>query len=126
MESGLTSAPMEKSAVDPAYERALAAEIAVSELLRMRVIAVTLAVLLVADQALFLFARPAIEQFLQRPVPTWLPTWVIGFFLAYEVGATAYLRRRLGRGKTFPRPARYFNAFFETSLPTVILLAINN
>ena len=56
---------MEKSAVDPAYERALAAEIAVSELLRMRVIAVTLAVLLVADQALFLFARPAIEQFLQ-------------------------------------------------------------
>ena len=125
MESGLTSAPMEKSAVDPAYERALAAEIAVSELLRMRVIAVTLAVLLVADQALFLFARPAIEQFLQRPVPTWLPTWVIGFFLIYEVGATLFLRHRLARGKTFPRPARYFNALVETSLPTVILVFLD-
>jgi len=116
---------MGKSAVDPAYERALAAEIAASELLRMRVIAVTLAILLVADQALFLFARPAIEQFLQRPVPTWLPSWVIGSFLAYEVVALTVLGRRLARRKTFPWWARYFNAFVETSLPTVILLAIN-
>jgi adenylate cyclase len=117
---------MGKTAIDPAYERALATEIAASELLRMRVIAVTLAVLLVADQALFLFGRSAIEQFLQRPVPTWLPTRVIGFFLVYEVGATLYLRRRLGRGKAFPRWARYFNALAETSLPTVILYWINN
>jgi len=83
---------MGKVAVDPVFERALAAEIAASELLRMRVIAVTLAVLLVADQALFLFWRSAIEQFLQRPVPTWLPLHVVGWFLAYEVGALAYLR----------------------------------
>ena len=117
---------MGKAALDPAYERALAAEIAASELLRMRVIAVTLAILLTGDQALFLFGRSAIEQFLQRPVPTWLPTWVMGFFLIYEVAATLYLRRRLARGKTFPRSARYFNAFFETSLPTVILLVINH
>ena len=126
MESGLTLAPMGKAAIDPAYERALAAEIAASELLRMRVVAVTLTILLAADQALFLFARPAIEQFLQKPVPTWLPSRVIGFFLVYEVAATLFLRHRLARGKAFPRPARYFNAFVETSLPTVILLAINH
>src|SRR5215470_5529700 len=126
MELGLTSAPMGKSAVDPAFECALAAEIAASELLRMRVIAVTLAVLLVADQALFLFARPAIEQFLQRPVPTWLPLRVVWPFLAYEVGALALLRYRLARGKSFPEVARFINALIETSLPTVILWHIND
>src|SRR5215469_6251882 len=117
---------MEKAAVDPAFERALAAEIAASELLRMRVIAVTLAVLLIANQALFLFAHPAIEQFLQRPVPTWLPLHVVWPFLAYEAGALALLRYRLARGKSFPEIARYFNAFVETSLPTYILYWTND
>ena len=117
---------MAKSAVDPAIERALAAEIVASELLRMRMIAVTLAVLLVADQALFLFARPAIEQFLQRPVPTWLPLRVVSPFLAYEVGALALLRYRLARGKSFPEMARFINALIETSRPTYILYWINN
>ena len=117
---------MAKSAVDPAFERALAAEIVASELLRMRMIAVTLAVLLVADQALFLFARPAIEQFLQRPVPTWLPLRVVSPFLAYEVGALALLRYRLARGKSFPEMARFINALIETSRPTYILYWINN
>jgi adenylate cyclase len=116
---------MGKTAVDPVFERALAAEIATSELLRMRVIAVTLAILLVADQALFLFGRPAIEQFLQRPVPTWLPLHVVWPFLAYEVVVFALLRYRLARGKSFPRPARYVNALIETSLPTVILWNID-
>jgi len=45
------------SAIDSAFERALSAEIAASELLRVRVLAATLVVLLVAEQLLFLFAR---------------------------------------------------------------------
>jgi hypothetical protein len=49
----LSSAPVKTSAIDSAFERALSAEIAASELLRMRVLAVTLAVLLVADELLF-------------------------------------------------------------------------
>jgi hypothetical protein len=55
------------SAIDSAFERALSAEIAASELLRMRVLAVTLAVLLVSDELVFLFARNLVEQ--SRAVP---------------------------------------------------------
>jgi hypothetical protein len=41
---------VKNSAIDSAFERALSAEIAASELLRIRVLAATLAVFLVADE----------------------------------------------------------------------------
>src|ERR1700747_1410032 len=88
----LSLAAVKISAIDSAFERALSAEIAASELLRVRVVAVTLAVLLVAEQLLFLFARDLVEQFTQKPVPAWLPAEIIGPFLAYEIGALLVLR----------------------------------
>ena len=39
--------------------------------------AVMLAVLLVADELLFLFGRDLVEQFTQKPLPAWLPVQVI-------------------------------------------------
>jgi hypothetical protein len=69
------------------FENIVEAEIAASELLRVRVLAVTLAVLLVADEVLFLFGRDLVEQFTQKPLPAWLPAQVIGPFLAYEIVA---------------------------------------
>jgi hypothetical protein len=64
----------------------------------VRVLAVTLAVLLVADELLFLFGRDLVEQFTQKPLPAWLPAQVIGPFLAYEIVALLalfHLHRRL-------------------------------
>ena len=91
---------MKISAIDSAFERTLSAEIAGSELLRMRVLAATLAVLLVAEQLLFLFARDLVEQFTQKPAPAWLPAEIIGPFLAYEIaerlGGARALVRKLG------------------------------
>jgi len=113
------------SAIDSAFERALSAEIAASELLRMRVLAVTLAVLLVADELLFLFARDRVEQITQNPLPVWLPAQIIGPFLAYEIVALFVLQHRLARGTTFPTAARFANAIIETSLPTVALWVVN-
>jgi hypothetical protein len=55
------------STIDLAFERALSAEVAASELLRVRVLAITLVVLLLAEQLLFLFARGLVEQFAQKP-----------------------------------------------------------
>lgn len=115
---------MGRSDVDPAFERALAAEIVASELLRMRVIAVTLAILLAIDQALFLLVRHTIESVMGHPLPFWLPAAVIGPFLAYELWALLFLRHRLRRAKSFPTWARFANAVVETSLPTVILWQI--
>ena len=88
---------MKISAIDSAFERALSAEIAASELLRMRVLAGTLAVLMVADELLFLFARELVEQFTQKPLPAWLPAQIIGPLLAYEIVALLVLRYRLAR-----------------------------
>ena len=71
---------MKISTIDSAFERALSGEIAASELLRVRVLAATLVVLLVAEQLLFLFARDLVEQFTQKPLPAWLPAEIIGHF----------------------------------------------
>jgi adenylate cyclase len=121
----LSLAAMKISATDSAFERALSAEIAASEQLRVRVLAATLIVLLVAEQLLFLFARDLVEQVTQKPLPAWLPAEIIGPFLAYEVVALLVLRHRLARGSTFPTAARFANALIETSLPTVILWWVN-
>ena len=85
--SSIKLSAVKTSAIDSAFERALSAEIAASELLRMRVLAATLAVLLVAEQLLFLFARDLVEQIAQNPLPAWLPAQIIGPFLAYEIVA---------------------------------------
>jgi hypothetical protein len=96
---------------------------AASELLRMRVVAATLGVLLAADQLLYLFARDRVEQFYQKPLPAWLPARIIGPFLAYEIVALLVLHYRLVGGNTVPTAARFVNALIETSLPTVGLWA---
>jgi adenylate cyclase len=91
----------------------------------MRVLAGTLAILLLGDQLLFLFARETLEQFAGRLLPTWLPLKVFGPFLAYEIVALVVLRYRHARGKSMPTAARFANAVIETSLPTVILWWMN-
>jgi hypothetical protein len=73
-------------AIESAFERALSEEIAASELLRVRVLAATLAVLLVAEQLLFLFARNLVEQVTVKPLPAWLPAQIIGPFLRQGSG----------------------------------------
>jgi len=123
--SSINLSAVKTSAIDSAFERALSAEIAASELLRMRVLAATLAVLLVAEQLLFLFARDLVEQIAQNPLPAWLPAQIIGPFLAYEIVALFVLHYRLARGTTFPTAARFANAIIETSLPTVALWSVN-
>jgi adenylate cyclase len=116
---------MKFAASTPAFDRALSVEIAASEQIRMRVLAGTLAILLLADQLLFLFARETLEQFTGRLLPTWLPLKVFGPFLAYEILALVVLHYRRARGKSMPTAARFANAVIEISLPTVILWWMN-
>jgi adenylate cyclase len=117
---------METAAVVPAFERALSTEIVASEQMRLRVVAATLAILLIVDQLLFLFASETLERFTGMPLPTWLPLRVIGPFLAYEFVVLLVLRYRRARGRSMPTAARFANAIVETSLPTVILWWLNH
>ncbi len=113
-------------AVDPAFERALAAETLASEQLRIRVLAAALAVLLIGEQLLFLFAHDIIGQLTHKPVSILLPLRVMGPFLAYETIVLVVLHYRAARGRDMPTFARFINATVETSLPTVILWWIND
>jgi hypothetical protein len=86
-------ASVSRSAIDSALERALSAEMAASELLRMRVVATPLAILLVADQLLVLFARDLVERFYQKPIPAWVPTRIIGPFLVTKLWRCSFALR---------------------------------
>jgi adenylate cyclase len=110
-----------RDAVDSAFERALAGEIMASERLRVRVLAATLAVLLVVNQLLFLLFHGTFQHFASRPVPLWVPASIFAPFLFYECIVLFVLSRR----RTMPTPARFANAIVETSLPTAILWNIS-
>lgn len=108
------------------FGKALAAEITASELLRMRVLATVLAVILAIAMLIFAFPPPAFLAVVHAPfIVWWLPAVVIGPFLAYELLVFAVLRYRRSRGLGMPVPARFANALIETSLPTVIMWEIN-
>ncbi len=115
-----------RGTVTTEFEKALKAEITESELLRIQVLAVVLAIVLAG--AMLLFTRPpaALLAVVHAPfIVWWLPAVVIGPFLAYELGVFALLRYRRSRGLGMPVPARFANALIETSLPTVIMWEIN-
>ncbi len=107
--------------IDTDFGRALSAEIRGSERMRLRVVAATLAIILVADQLLFLISPGLLRQFAQRPASLWLPLRTIGPFLAYELIALRALQARIRRGRDFPRFVRIINVVVETSMPTVLL-----
>jgi adenylate cyclase len=103
------------------FGRALSAEIRGSEQMRLRVVAATLAIILVADQILFLNSPAVMREFARAPVAPWLPLRAIGPFLAYELLVLRALQARIRSGKDFPRLIRVINVVVETSMPTVLL-----
>jgi adenylate cyclase len=116
---------MQQQATESAFERALSAEILASEQMRIRVLAATLALLLVLDQLLLFFLPEALQHLIGGPIPTWLPLQAMGPFLVYEVIVLLALRYRISHGKDMPTTARFGNALIEISLPTLILWWIN-
>lgn len=108
------------------FEKALAAEVTASEWLRIAVLGAALAAVLVADMVLFAAPPAALLAVVHAPLIWWSPTVVIGPFLAYELAALALLSYRRARGLGFPVAARFANALIETSVPTVIIWAINH
>jgi adenylate cyclase len=107
--------------VDPAFERALAAETVVSEQARVRTLAVTLGALLVVIEVLLFTFHDLAQRLAVRPVPLWLPLAVLGPFALYEAFVWLALDRFRRRNAPAPTPLRFLNATIETSLPSVML-----
>ena len=116
---------MAKPAVPADFERALSDEILASELIRMRVLAGTLAVLLVGVEILLFVYHELAQSLARQPISPWLPLKVLGPFLVYQcIAMTVLARRRRGAGIFMP--LRVLNAVVETSLPSVLLWRISH
>jgi len=107
---------------DDAFARALSREIVASEILRAKVLAVMLSVLLAVVMASFAIGHDAIQKFVMRPVSWWVQVKVTGPFILYECFVVFILSRFAARGTHPPWVARYVNAAIEVSLPSVIML----
>jgi adenylate cyclase len=108
------------------FADALRREIMRSEIQRMRVLAVILAVLMFATLGVANLFPSYADRIFSSSFPGWLPLAGIGPFLLYELGALSVLRWRAARDRDFPRYARFGNALFETSLPAGIIVTLSH
>jgi len=106
------------------FAQALRGEILRSEQQRMRVLAAILVFILCFTTCGILVLPGLTDRLFPDGIAWWLPTMGIGPFVLYELAAHAFLGWRMAAGKDFPRPARFFNALIETSLPGVIIFAL--
>jgi adenylate cyclase len=111
---------------DSNFERALSDEILASEILRLRVLATTLAAVLVGIEVLLWRYGETVQPLTRQALSLWIPLRVLGPFVLYEfvaLAAVTWWRRRGGRVIT---PLRFVNATIETSLPSVLLWTIGH
>jgi len=111
-------------AASDVYADALRREILRSEQQRMRVLAIILASILVITLLVANFFPGLNERLFHGGMPGWLPLAAVGPFFLIESLALLVVRLRIAQDKDFPRIGRFANAFYETTLPSVIILLL--
>lgn len=107
-----------------AFDDHLAREVARSERLRMAVLAGLVGALVVVSGLLYaLFQEVYREQF-RTPAALLVLLAVLVGLVTYELVVRYVIGRRLHTGKGVPQPLRYLNAFVETSVPSLLILAV--
>ncbi len=103
------------------YKHALARETLLSERMRALALSVILGVMSVALTVSFV-AIPGFGEIMPG-MKAWTALTNYGPFFLYELVMIVFINRRLARSQDLPVAVRYFSAFMETSLPSVILLS---
>jgi adenylate cyclase len=106
------------------YANALRREILRSELQRMRVLAIVLAVLFTLTTFVSIISPSFLKALVPGGIEPWVPLAAIGPFLAYEAMAILLIRWRIARDRDFPRYGRFANALLETSVPSVLIYVL--
>jgi adenylate cyclase len=109
---------------DPSFEVRLAREIVQSERTRMLILAGLSGSAVVFFPAFVLVFR---EEY-ARIFGTAGVLQIVAVFVlltGYELAIRHFVGRRLEQGKTLPRGLRFWNAFVETSVPTILILLIS-
>ena len=105
------------------FDEHFAREIVASERMRVGILAGLVAALMLAIAALYLQFHDSYQQYFSGPRAMRGAGTILGFLLAYELTIYHVIGRRLRQGKTLPQPLRYLNAFVETSVPSLVILA---
>ena len=106
------------------YAGELRREIVRSEIHRVRLIAIFLALLLVTMLVAINLFPEFSERMFRGGIAGWVPVAGVGPFLLYEIVVLYVLRWRLAKEQDFPRIGRFANALIETSLPSVAILIL--
>jgi adenylate cyclase len=118
--------PVMAEAPPDGYAQELRREIVRSEVQRVQVLAIVLAVLLCCTLTAVNFFPEFARRMFRGGLPGWVPLAGIGPFVLYEFGVLFVLRWRAARNKDFPRYGRFANALIETSLPSVIIFVLSH
>jgi adenylate cyclase len=111
-----------KSAVSADFEHMLMREVLASELLRVKAVIATTAILMVVVGITYYFEQTAIERLWQgRMRPIYIYEILLPF-IAFEVWVYTQIQRRIKMDQDLPIYRRYLGAFIEISMPTAALM----
>ena len=111
----------QRPAVSADFAQALTREILLTELLRVKVILVTLSLLLAILTVVYAISPDGIERIWHGHLPV-LPLYTAFLlFAVFELSVLRLLSQRLAQSRDVPYARRYLGALIETSLPTVAL-----
>ena len=109
------------------FQRALMQEVMTTELLRIKALIATTALLAVILCTVYFFASEAVSRVWHGNLkPEYLYS-IIGPFILFELWVHSQITRHMRQGRDLPVVRRYIGALIETSMPTVALaLHINS
>jgi adenylate cyclase len=112
-----------RRALSPEFKHALAREILKTERLRVITLIITATVLAAALTTADMVAPAILDRVWQGHFPI-LYVWAgLGGFILFEAWVLALISRQLKRDLDVPQVRRYVDAFIETSLPSLLLVA---
>jgi adenylate cyclase len=110
-----------RETVSPDFDRALTEEILRTELVRIKALIATTAVLAITLWTVYFVQPQAIEQVWKGQLkPSYLYVIMVPFIL-FEIWVHGVISRHLRQHRDVPVFRRYLGAFVETSMPTVAL-----
>ena len=117
-----------KPAAIPAdFDHALTQEVLRTELIRIRALIGTTALLAITSGAIYFFAPDAMSRIWHGNVHPLYLYGIAGPFILFELWVHAVISRHIDTHHDIPRVRRYLSAFIETSIPTAALaLQINS
>jgi adenylate cyclase len=109
------------------FQRALMQEVMTTELLRIKALIATTALLAIILWTVYFFASEAVSRVWHGNLkPEYLYS-IIGPFILFELWVHGAITRHMRQGRDLPVVRRYVGALIETSMPTVALaLHINS